>query len=492
VCYPIAGNIGGGGFMIYRTADGESITLDFREVAPAAAYDDMYLDENGNAIAERSQTAELAAGVPGTVDGMVQAFDRYSQLKNWSRLLQPAIDIAQEGFYLTDRQASLLNSKRKDFDQYNRASTPFNTKIYKNGDLLLQPDLAQTLTAIKDHGRAGFYDGWVADKIVAQMQDGNGIISKEDLANYAARWRAPITTDYRGYQIISMPPPSSGGIALAQLLEMIEPYDISSMGFHSVAHIHLMAEAERRVYADRATHLGDSDFYDVPVEMLMDADYLKGRMSDFDPTKASVSDSITAGPAKESLETTHFSIVDLQGNAVSLTTTINGAYGAKTVVQGAGFLLNNEMDDFSAKPGVPNMFGLIGAEANKIEPGKRMLSSMTPTIITQNGKTILTVGTPGGSTIITSVLQTIVNVIDHGMTASEAVAAPRFHHQWLPDKIRIEEVGFDPTVIDSLATMGHDINQKGKLGKVECIYYRPDGTIEGAADPRADDTVMGF
>ena len=492
VCYPIAGNIGGGGFMIYRDADGKSITLDFREKAPAAAFADMYLDDNGNAVPKLSQTAELAAGVPGTVDGMLQAYNKYSKLKDWQRLVQPAIDIATKGFYLTKRQAELLNKKRNDFDTYNRASIPFNMKVFQKGDLLVQSDLAKTMTAIRDHGRSGFYEGWVADKIIAQMENGNGIMTHEDLKNYNAKWRQPITTDYRGYQIISMPPPSSGGIALVQLLEMIEPYDIGKMGLHTVANIHLMAEAERRVYADRAAHLGDSDFYDVPIEMLMDTDYITNRMNDFNPNKASISDSISAGQAKESFQTTHFSIVDLEGNAVSLTTTINGAYGAKTVVQGAGFLLNNEMDDFSAKPGTPNMFGLIGAEANKVEPGKRMLSSMTPTIVTSNGKTVLTAGTPGGSTIITSVFQTIVNVIDHGMTATEAISAPRFHHQWLPDKIRFEEAGFDQAVIDSLKDMGHQINQKGKLGKVECIYYMPDGMIEGAADPRADDTVMGF
>lgn len=492
VCYPAAGNIGGGGFMIYRDADGKATTLDFREKAPAAAFADMFLDENGEAIAELSQTAELAAGVPGTVDGMVQAFEKYSKLKDWKRLLQPSIDIAKNGFYITERQANLLNKKRADFDKYNRGPTPFNAKVYKKGDLMIQTDLAKTLMAIRDYGRSGFYDGWVADKIVKQMQNGNGIITKQDLADYKAKWRIPITTDYRGYEIISMPPPSSGGIALTQLLEMIEPYDIKKMGLHSVENIHLLVEAERRVYADRATHLGDSDYYNVPVEMLINDNYIHSRMSNFDPTKASVSDSIRSGQAIESLETTHFSIVDHEGNTVSLTTTINGAYGAKTVVQGAGFLLNNEMDDFSAKPGTPNMFGLIGAEANKIVPGKRMLSSMTPTIVTKNGKTFLTTGSPGGSTIITSVFQTIVNVIDHQMTASEAVAAPRFHHQWLPDEIRFEEKGFDQNVIDSLQKMGHAINQEGKIGKVECIYYNEDGLIEGAADIRADDTVMGF
>ncbi len=492
-CYPVAGNIGGGGFMVYRDARGESITLDFREKAPAAADADMYLDENGNAVSERSQAGELAAGVPGSVDGMAQAYARYSQLKNWKRLIQPSIEIARNGFHLTERQANLMNEKRVDFDQNNRAETVFNNQQeYSEGYMLVQSDLAKTLEAIRDQGRNGFYTGWVADKIVAQMKDGNGIISKQDLLDYQSVWRVPITTDYRGYEIISMPPPSSGGIALTQLLEIIEPYDIRKLGHHSTASIHLIAEAERRVYADRATHLGDSDYYNVPLEMLMDPDYIKERMSNFDPNQASISDSIKAGQAKESLQTTHFSIVDIEGNTVSLTTTINGAYGAKTVVQGAGFLLNNEMDDFSAKPGVPNMFGLIGAEANKVEPGKRMLSSMTPTIVLKDGKTIMSLGSPGGSTIITSVFQVIVNIIDHGMSATEAVASPRFHHQWKPDKIRFEEEGFDQSLVDSLSAMGHTVEQKGKIGKVECIYYNTEGMIEGAADIRADDTVMGF
>ena len=493
VCYPAAGNIGGGGFMVYRDSNGESITLDFREKAPAAAYADMYLDENGNAVSERSQAGELAAGVPGSVDGMVQSFAKYSQLKDWKRLIQPAVDIAKNGFHLTEKQAALINKKRIDFDDNNRAETVFNNKeTYTKGDLLLQPDLAMTLEAIRDHGRDGFYSGWVADKIVDQMKDGNGIITKQDLKDYKAIWRTPIKTNYKGYEIISMPPPSSGGVALTQLLEMVEPYDIGNLGHHSTESIHLIAEAERRVYADRAIHLGDSDFYDVPLAMLMDTNYIKERMKNFDPKHASISDSIKSGQAKESLQTTHFSIVDIDGNTVSLTTTINGAYGAKTVVQGAGFLLNNEMDDFSAKPGVPNMFGLIGAEANKVEPGKRMLSSMTPTIVLRDGKTILALGSPGGSTIITSVFQVIVNVIDHDMSATEAVVAPRFHHQWKPDKIRFEEKGFDQKVIDSLISMGHAVEQKGKIGKVECIYYNSDGMIEGAADIRGDDTVLGF
>ena len=492
-CYPIAGNIGGGGFMVYRDASGESTTLDFREKAPSAAYPDMYLDENGNAISERSQAGELAAGVPGSVDGMVQAYAKYSQLKNWKRLVQPAVEIARKGYHLTGQQAGMLNWKKADFDKYNRAKTPFNNKEkYTKGDLLIQSELALTLEAIRDHGRDGFYSGWVADKIVEQMKRGNGIITKQDLNDYKAVWRAPIKTIYRGHEIISMPPPSSGGVALTQLLEMIEPYDMSKLGHHSTSSIHLIAEAERRVYADRATHLGDSDYYDVPLKMLMDGDYIKDRMIDFDPSQASISDSIKSGQAKESLQTTHFTIVDAEGNTVSLTTTINGAYGAKTVVQGAGFLLNNEMDDFSVKPGVPNMFGLIGAEANKVEPGKRMLSSMTPTIVLKDGKTLLTVGSPGGSTIITSVFQVIVNVIDHGMSATEAVAAPRFHHQWKPDKIKFEEEGFDQKVIDSLIAMGHTVEQKGKIGKVECIYYNSEGMIEGAADIRGDDTVLGY
>lgn len=492
VCYPIAGNIGGGGFMVYRDADGSVDALDYREMAPAAATADMYLDENGNADAEKSQNGGLAVGVPGTVAGMYEAHQKYGKIKDWKVLLAPAIKAASEGFKLTHRQAGLMNKNKDKFEKYNPDATIFTSKEWSGGDLLVQRDLAQTLQAISDQGPDGFYKGKVADQIVAQMKKSGGIITHKDLENYVAKWRTPISVDYKGHKIISMPPPSSGGIALAQILGMVEPYDLSTYDYHSPEHIHLVAEAERRAFADRATHLGDSDFYNVPVEGLMDHDYLLTRMQDFDPKKASLSADIKEGDAKESLQTTHYSIVDVEGNAVSMTTTLNGGYGSKLVVNGAGFLLNNEMDDFSAKPGTPNMFGLIGAEANKIEPGKRMLSSMTPTIVEKDGKLLLVCGTPGGSTIITSVYQTVANVVDFGMTATKAVQSPRFHHQWMPDKLILEAEGFDSTLVQSLKELGHEVMQRGKLGKVEAIKSLSDGNIEGAADTRADDAVKGF
>lgn len=492
VCYPNAGNIGGGGFMVYRDKNGNTDALDYREMAPAAATANMYLDENGDAVSEISQNGALAVGVPGTPAGMYAAFEKFSKLKNWQSLLAPAIKSAEKGFKLTHRQAESLNENKEKFEKYNPDPTVFTSKVWKGGDLLVQPKLAATLRAISEHGPKGFYEGIVADQIVNQMEKSGGIITHQDLKAYEAKWRTPITFDYKGNKLISMPPPSSGGIALAQILGMVESYDLSTYDYHSAAHIHLVAEAERRAFADRAIHLGDSDFYDVPVNNLLDKDYLKERMRDFDPLHASVSDNITAGDAKESLETTHYSIVDLEGNAVSMTTTLNGGYGSKLVVAESGFFLNNEMDDFSAKPGTPNMFGLIGAEANKIEPGKRMLSSMTPTIVEKDGRLLLVCGTPGGSTIITSVYQTVSNVLDFDMSATDAVQSPRFHHQWLPDHLRLEEEGFDSKVISNLKALGHEVELKGKLGKVEAIKNLGNGKIEGAADIRADDDVKGF
>ena len=492
VCYPIAGNIGGGGFMVYRGADGSTNTLDYREMAPAAAYDDMYLDKDGDPIAEKSQNGGLSVGVPGTVAGMYAAFEKYSKLKDWKKLLAPAIRVAEEGFKLTHRQAMLMNKNKVKFDKYNTEPILFTSKTWKGGDLLIQSKLATTLKLISQNGPSGFYEGVVADQIVNQMGKSGGIITHEDLKNYTAKWREPITFDYRGHNIISMPPPSSGGIALAQIFGMVEEYKLENIKYHSKDHLHLVAEAERRAYADRAAHLGDSDFYNVPILGLIDKGYLKNRMSDFDPEKTDGSANTEAGDAKESLETTHYSIVDVEGNAVSMTTTLNGGYGSKLVVAEAGFLLNNEMDDFSAKPGTPNMFGLIGAEANKIEPGKRMLSSMTPTIVEKDGKLLLVCGTPGGSTIITSVFQAVSNVIDFGMTATEAVQSPRFHHQWVPDALILEEVGFDTTLVNALNMMGHHAKMRGKLGKVEAIKIMENGNIEGAADTRADDDVRGF
>ena len=493
VVYPVAGNIGGGGFMMIRMNDGTTEALDFREKAPAAATRDMYLDAEKNVIKGKSTRGHLAAGVPGSVDGMFEAFGKYSQLKDMKQLLAPSIKLAAKGFPITAQQAGNLNEKQNDFKALNTTMPVFvKDTPWKKGDLLLQKDLAATLQRISDQGRAGFYEGETAAKVVAEMIAGGGIITLEDLKSYHSVWRKPVTEKYKQYEIISMPPPSSGGIALMQLLGSTANYEVSDWAFHSKNHIHLMAEIERRVYADRAKHLGDSDFYPVPIQELLDDDYLKMRMADFDLEKAGDSNDIEGGNFNpESEETTHYSIVDKDGNAVSVTTTINAGYGSKTVVSGAGFLLNNEMDDFSSKPGTPNFYGLIGAEANAIEPGKRMLSSMTPTIVTENNELRMVLGTPGGSTIITSVYQVFLNVAEFGMTMSEAVQAKRVHHQWLPDQISYEE-GVDVNVLSELKKIGHTIKQRGSIGRVDAILVNKDGTLEGAADNRGDDHAGGY
>ena len=491
VCYPGAGNIGGGGFMIYRQANGETATLDYREKAPAAATTDMYLDSLGNPMDEKSKMGHLAAGVPGTVDGMVQAFEKYSTLRDWKKLIEPAITLAQNGFQITEREASNLNEEQSNFVKYNNNKTAFHKTNWKEGDILIQSELAMTLELIRDQGRAGFYDGAVADLVVAEMKAGKGLITKDDLKNYRSVWRTPITFSYRGHQIISLPPPSSGGIALMQLLKMVEPYDIGSLSFQSAAVVHLMTEAERRVYADRAHFLGDPDFNNIPISAITDSVYIQNRMKDFNPRLASNSQEVSHGVV-ESEETTHFSIVDAMGNAVSMTTTLNGGYGAFTVVSGAGFILNNEMDDFSVKPGVANRYGLVGGEANKIEPSKRMLSSMTPTIIEKDGKLKMVVGTPGGSTIITSVFQTIVNVVDFRMSIDDAVQSPRFHHQWLPDEISVEEDAIDIKERKILESIGHKFKVRGPIGRVDAILIDTNNKLKGSADKRGDDDAKGY
>ena len=493
VVYPNAGNIGGGGFLVYRDAKGKTDALDYREKAPFKATEDMYWDKNGNAITELSLYGQFAAGVPGTVDGMVKAHEKYGKL-NWKDLVQPAINLAQKGFKITKQQASELTNKHNDFVKYNPKTNALTSKSsWKEGDLLIQKDLANTLKLIQQKGRAGFYEGKTADLIVKEMKRGNGIISHEDLKQYQSVWRTPVSGNYKGLKVISMPPPSSGGIALVSLFQSIENYPINKWGFQADSTIQVMVEAERRVYADRAEHLGDPDFFKVPQNQLLDKSYNVNRMKDFSFNKATPSSAIKAGEiiGKESMETTHYVIVDKDGNAASVTTTLNNSYGSLVVVEGAGFLLNDEMDDFSVKPGTPNLYGLVGGKANAIEPSKRMLSSMTPSILEKDGKLFMVVGTPGGSTIITSVFQAILNVVDFGMTMQEAVAAPRFHHQWLPDQVDYEPNAISENVRESLKQKGYILKERKPYGRVDGILVNPNGTYQGGADPRGDDKIEG-
>lgn len=493
VCYPNAGNIGGGGFAVIRNANGGYRSLDFREMAPKGAFPDMYLDSERKVIDSLSTYGHLAAGIPGSVDGMTQLYENGSKLKNWKALVEPAVLLAKEGFHLTKMQADQLNEYKNDFKKHNTVANAFTTdEVWHEGDLFVQADLANTLMAIRDEGRNGFYAGDVATKIVAEMKRGNGIITEEDLRDYRSVWRDVISTDYRGYKIASMAPPSSGGIILLQILEILEHTDLDQYAFHSPEAIHLIVEAERRAYADRAKHLGDSDFYPVPQAFLLDSIYIASRAATINKEMASKSETIQAGIPNESEQTTHFCIVDEEGNAVSLTTTINTSYGSKTIVGGAGFILNNEMDDFSSKPGVPNYYGLVGSEANKIEPGKRMLSSMTPTIVEKDGKLSMVVGTPGGSTIITSVLQTILNKIVFDLPLKEAVHSPRFHHQWLPDSLYVEENSFSLELLNQLKAKGHAPASREAIGRVEAIWVGEDGKLESVADTRGDDAAVGY
>lgn len=490
VVYPAAGNIGGGGFTVIHLSNGANITIDYREKAPAKAFRDMYLDNQGNAQTTLSQNGHLAVGVPGTIAGMFDCM-KYASLP-FKTLVQPAIDLAEKGFVITEAEAKSLNNTQNAFIKYNTV-TPVFVKPggWKGGDTLVQKDLANTLKRIRDNGQKGFYEGETAQLIVAEMKRANGIIGYDDLKNYEAKEREPAVFDYKTYKIITMPLPSSGGVLLPQMMHMIEDQPVKQYGFESVQAVQLMTEIERRAYADRAKYLGDIDFFKVPVKTLTSKAYAAERMKDYDPHTAGSSKAIQAGIVSESEETTHFSVYDKNGNAVSVTTTLNGGYGSRTVVGGAGFFLNNEMDDFSIKPGVPNMYGAVGADANAIAPGKRMLSSMTPTIVLKDNKPFLVVGTPGGTTITTSVFQTLVDILEFGMSTEDAVNKPKFHHQWLPDEIMVEP-GFPQAVREELQQMGYKVVQRGSIGRTEVIRIEPSGKIEAVADSRGDDSAAGY
>jgi gamma-glutamyltranspeptidase/glutathione hydrolase len=490
VVYPGAGNIGGGGFTLARKKDGTLIGIDYREAAPAKANRNMYLDAAGNAQDALSQNGHLASGVPGTVAGIFATYP-YAKLP-FAMLIQPAIDLARYGFVITEKEASSLNGTKKDFIQYSTKPSAFvkETK-WKVGDTLIQVALANTLARIQKEGAKGFYEGETASLIVEEMKRGGGIISLEDLKKYEAKSRTPIVFNYRGYDVISFAPPSSGGILIGQMLKMMEPFNVQKMGFQTPTSVQLMIEVERRAYADRAAHMGDPDFYKVPQKTLLSSAYIKNRMLDYKPGVAGSSEQIGSGVAPTSEETTHFSVVDPEGNMVAVTTTLNGGYGNRTVVGDAGFILNNEMDDFSAKPGSPNMYGAIGGEANSIAPYKRMLSSMTPTLLIKNKKPFLTVGTPGGTTIPTSVFQTIVNIVDFNMSLEDAINSPKFHHQWLPDEVSIEKT-FNQNTKTELEKMGYRIKSRGSIGRTEGILIGPTGKRITVADNRGDDAVAGF
>lgn len=495
VAYPNAGNIGGGGFMVYRLGSGERGALDYREKAPAKAHRDMYLDKNGKVIADKSTLGALAVGVPGTIAGIFEVYEKFGSLPI-GELIQPAIDLARKGVLITELQAnSYMNKNVELIKQANNYVTPFENG-WKAGERFKYEELAQTLERIRDNGSYEFYNGETAKRIVSYVQELGGILSLDDLKNYRAQWRKPITFTYKDYIISSMPLPSSGGICLAQILKSVEPYNIGQYPHNGEQYIQLLVEAERRAYADRAYYMGDADFVKVPTQQLLSPDYLKERMSSFSWDKASKSTEIAHGKivGYESDETTHYSIVDRFGNAVAVTTTLNTNYGSKVYVKGGGFFLNNQMDDFSIKPGEPNTYGLVGSEKNAIAPNKRMLSSMSPTIIEKDGKLFMVIGTPGGSTIITSVLQCFLNVAEYGMTMQQSVSKPRFHHQWLPDDVMYEPKGFAPEVIAHLKAKGYKPREENFviIGKVDAILVQPDGTLEGGADPRGDDTAVGY
>lgn len=489
VVYPQAGNIGGGGFLVGVKNNGEKFTIDFRETAPAKASRDMYLDKNGKANTTLSQYGRLAAGVPGSIAGFY-AILKHAKLP-MEKLIQPAIELAEQGFAITEKEASLLNDQMKHFNEHNKIKSVFQkNEPWKQGDILVQKDLAETLKRIQKFGEKGFYEGKTAELIVAEMKRGNGIITLNDLKNYRVAERKPITFDYKGNEVVSMPLPSSGGILLAQMLKMASYENLEKHQQNSAEAVQIMVEAERRAFADRAEFMGDPNFIEDKTQMLISDEYLKNRWKSYNKNLATPSSEVgkIIPQPKESTETTHISIIDKDGNAVSVTTTLNGYYGSKVVVAGAGFFLNNEMDDFSIKPGVPNMFGAVGGEANKIEPGKRMLSSMTPTIVLKNGKPYIVVGTPGGTTIPTSVYQSIVNVLDFKLNPNLSVNAPKFHHQWLPETVAVEK-GFPESTIKALESKNYKFDRINQIGKTEMIVINENGNATAVADGRGDDSV---
>ena len=490
VVFPGAGNIGGGGFLLARKVNGELIGIDYREAAPSKASRDMYLDEQGNPIEGKSTRGASASGIPGSIAGMISTH-AYAKLA-FAKLIEPAIELAEFGFVISEKEAKGLNADRENFLKFSSAPSAFTKKeVWKAGDTLIQPELAATLKRIQAKGLAGFYEGATAEYIVKEMQHSGGYVSLEDLKNYTPKFRKPIEFDYRGHHIISFAPPSSGGILIAQMMQMIAPFNVEKMGLNTLASVNLMVESQRRAYADRAEHMGDPDYWKVPTKTLISNSYAQARMSDYKEGVAGSSKITIAGQAHESEQTTHLSLIDKEGNMVAITTTLNDTYGNKTIVAGAGFLLNNEMDDFSIKPGVPNMYGALGGEANSIQPGKRMLSSMTPTLVTLDGKPYISIGTPGGTTIPNQVYEGLVNIIDHKMTIKQAIDATRFHHQWIPDVVALES-DFPEDIETGLKNMGYKTIKRGKFGRMDGILISGDGKRMAAGDKRGDDSVAGY